>query len=225
MNTAYEVSMSPAIESETGIQAFEVGMNYLFKTVATAPSVTTKTPAAGATGVPVTQSVTAVFDKEMDSSTITSATFYIIKQGGSPLPASVTYNAATKTATLDPCPFTDVVAQSGIDPFYPSKFVAVCAAHGVTTGKPPTTFVPYETITQQPLISMVVRAATLSSPPASFTPNFAPDQFSLNDHYLNARKAAYAGLLGIGPGYQFMGGSTRGECAQLLCNLTILLGS
>jgi|WetSurMetagenome_2_1015567.scaffolds.fasta_scaffold13159_2 hypothetical protein len=440
-NTVYEVSMSPAIKSETGITPFEAGANYLFKTVATAPNVTTKTPAAGATGVPVTQSVTAVFDKEMDSSTITSATFYIIKQGGSPLPANVTYNAATKTATLDPlgdleqgavyevtlssaikgstgatltgapvvwtfttvsaapsvtskvpaagatgvpitqlisavfdkamdattltsatvyiakqggtplpatvtysaasktvtldpladleggaiynvtlanaikgadgqtltgapvvwsfttaaaapsstftdviagvtpysaaiaalaadnvitgfpdgtfrpndfvtrqqfakmivltmgytvtgaevCPFTDVVAQSGTDPFYPSKYVAVCAAHGVTTGKTPTTFAPYETITHQQLISMVVRAAVLSSPPAAFAPNFAPSQFSLNDHYLNARKAAYAGLLegllGMGPGYQFMAGSTRGECAQILYNLTVLLGS
>ena len=101
-NTVYEVSLTSAIESEAGITAFEVGQNYLFKTVATAPNVTTKTPASQATGVPVTQSVTAVFDKEMDASTITSATFYIAKQGGSPLPANVTYNAATKTATLDP---------------------------------------------------------------------------------------------------------------------------
>ena len=100
--TVYEVSLTSAIKSETGVTALEVGQNYLFKTVATAPSVTTKTPASQATGVPVTQNVTAVFDKEMDASTITSATFYIIKQGGSPLPANVTYNAATKTATLDP---------------------------------------------------------------------------------------------------------------------------
>ena len=62
------------------------------------------------------------------------------------------------------CPFTDVVAQTGTDPFYPSKYVAVCAAHGITTGKTPTTFAPYDNITRQQLITMVVRAADAVDP-------------------------------------------------------------
>jgi hypothetical protein len=328
----YQVTLSNAVKGASSIVLTGAPVVWSFTTVASAPTVTTKVPAAGAVGVPVGQMVSATFDKDMDATTLTSATFYIQKSGGSPLPATVMYNAGTRTATLDPladlesnatyqvtlssaiksgnnivlagapvvwsfttaggtssfsdvipgvtpystaiaalaadeiitgfldgtfrpndfvtrqqfakmivltmgfpvtgaevCPFTDVIAQIGADPFYPSKYVAVCAARGIAQGKTPTIFAPYETITHQQLISMVARAATLSSPPVSFTPNFTAGQFSLNDHYLNARKASYAGLLdgllGIGPSYNFMAGSTRGECAQLLYSLMVLLGS
>jgi hypothetical protein len=122
------------------------------------------------------------------------------------------------------CPFTDVTAQTGTDPFYPSKYVAVCATHGITQGKTATTFAPGDDITHQQLITMVARAADLSDPPGSYMPSFTAAQFSLNVHYLNARKAANAGLLaglqGIGPSYNFLAPSTRGECAQILYNLS-----
>ena len=122
------------------------------------------------------------------------------------------------------CPFTDVATQIGTDPFYPSKYVAVCASHGITTGKTPTTFAPGDNITHQQLITMVARAAGLSAPPADYVPSFTAAQFSLDEHYQNARKAAYAGLLdglqGLGPTYDFLAPSTRGECAQLLYNLS-----
>ena len=77
------------------------------------------------------------------------------------------------------CPFVDVAAQSGSDPFYPSKYVAVCALHGITTGKTATTFDPGSTITHQQLITMVARAAGLPDPPAGYTPPFTAAQFSL----------------------------------------------
>ena len=124
---------------------------------------------------------------------------------------------------LEVCPFTDVAAQLGTDPLYPSKYVAVCAARGITQGKTATTFAPTENITRQQLISMVVRGAGLADPPADFVPPFTVGQFSLSEHYLNARKAAFAGLLnglqGVGPGYSFMSVANRGECAQILYNL------
>jgi hypothetical protein len=70
---------------------------------------------------------------------------------------------------------------------------------------------------------MVVRAAGLPEPPAGYAPPFLAGQFSLNEHYLNARKAAYGGLLdgleGIGPAHNFSSSSTRGDCAQLLHHL------
>ncbi len=121
------------------------------------------------------------------------------------------------------CPFVDVATQMGSDPFYPSRYVAVCAAHGVTVGTTPTTFAPGNNITREQLITMVARAAGLPDPPEGYVPPFAPVRFSLEEHYLNARKAAHAGLLagleGIGAGYEFMSPATRGECAQLLYNL------
>ncbi len=125
------------------------------------------------------------------------------------------------------CPFTDVVAQSGSDPLYPAKYVAVCALQGITAGKTPNTFDPGTSITHQQLITMVARAATLAEPPVDYSPPFVASQFSLAEHYANARRAAYAGLLeglqGLGGGYDFGGASTRGECAQILHNLRATL--
>jgi hypothetical protein len=61
------------------------------------------TPANGATGVSVAASPTATFSEAMDPATLTTSTFMLIKQGTStPLAASVSYDAATRVATLDP---------------------------------------------------------------------------------------------------------------------------
>jgi hypothetical protein len=121
------------------------------------------------------------------------------------------------------CPFADVALQIGADPFYPSKYVAVCVARGITVGKTPTTFAPNDNITRQQLITMVVRAARLSEPTPGYAPDFSPGQFSLEDHYWNARKADFAGLLSglrvLGSTYDFTAAATRGECAQILHNL------
>ncbi len=326
--TTYQASLLPAIKGQNGENLAGAPVVWSFTTIAGAPALTTKVPASGATNVPVGQSVSATFDQDMDAATITSANFYVQKAGGSPLPATVTYNAATRTATIDPSadleagsayqvtvstgvrnagglsvagapvvwsfntaapasafsdvipgvtpyygaivelasdgiitgfddgtfrpndmvtrqqfakmivltlqlpvtgaevnPFTDVVAQIGTDPFYPSKYVAVCALNDITQGTTATTFSPYANITHQQLITMIARAANLSEPPAAYAPTFTATQFSPNEHYLNARKAAYAGLLdgllGVGPSYNFFAGSTRGECAQLLYNLQV----
>ena len=70
---------------------------------------------------------------------------------------------------------------------------------------------------------MIVRAANLPDPPADYAPSFSPIQFYPDEHYLNARKAAYAGLLDglqeAGSSYDFLRAASRGECAQLLHNL------
>jgi hypothetical protein len=124
---------------------------------------------------------------------------------------------------FEACPFTDVPTQVGIDPLYPSKYVAACAANGITQGTTATSFDPYADITHQQLITMVARAADLPDPPEDYVPDFAPAQFYPLEHYMNARKAAHAGLLdglvGLGPTYNFLAASSRGECAQLLHNL------
>jgi hypothetical protein len=121
------------------------------------------------------------------------------------------------------CPFVDVFPGAGTDPFYPVKYVAVCAQNNITKGADAAHFNPGANISRQQLITMVVRAAGLSGPPAEYVPSFSAGQFSLDEHYQNARKAAYAGLLdglvGLGPNYGFAAPASRGECAQLLYNL------
>ncbi len=334
----YEVRLTTAVESGAGTPLASA-VEWSFTTAGEAPSVITKVPAAGATSVPVGQTIAATFDKNMDASTLTGATFYVQKSGGSPLPATVAYSSGTRTATLDPAAdleagatyevtlttavegadgqtlagapitwsfstapggggggssFTDVIpgvtpyataivalADEGIisgytdgtfgpdnpvfrkhfakmivgvmglpvseadwsdssKPFtdcgaddladiYPHDYIAVAKANGLTAGKTATTFAPNDHITRQQLVTMVARAAGLSEPPASFTPSFGASQFYPDEHYLNARKLAYAGLLdglaGVGPSYDFFAPASRGECAQLLYNLLLLVTS
>ncbi|MBN1631552.1 MAG: S-layer homology domain-containing protein [Thermoleophilia bacterium] len=117
--------------------------------------------------------------------------------------------------------FTDVATNlDPNDPFYPDKYVAVCAAHGITTGKTETTFAPYADMTRAQLITMVARAAELPDPPPEYIPPFG--EFS-PVHYPWARKAAWAeltnGLMGMGPDFPFLGPAKRGEVCVLLYNL------
>ena len=67
------------------------------------PTVTTTTPAAGATGASLDTAPSAVFSTAMAPSTITSSSFTLTAAGSTtPVAATVSYNAGTTTATLDP---------------------------------------------------------------------------------------------------------------------------
>ncbi len=69
----------------------------------TAPTVTSTTPTSGATGVALGISPSAVFSESMNPSTLTTSTFTLVEQGETtPLPATVSYDVASRTATLDP---------------------------------------------------------------------------------------------------------------------------
>ncbi len=67
----------------------------------TPPTVTGRTPASGATGVGLTTAVTATFSEALDAATVTGTSFQLLN-AGVPVAASVTYSAATNTATLTP---------------------------------------------------------------------------------------------------------------------------
>ncbi|MCL5734596.1 MAG: S-layer homology domain-containing protein [Actinobacteria bacterium] len=121
----------------------------------------------------------------------------------------------------DICPFIDVMtSMPSADPLYPDHYVAVCAAQGITLGKTPSSFAPYDSIYRAQLITMVSRAANLGEPPQDYVPPFGVFDAT---HYPFARKAAYAGLLdgiqGMGPYFAFFHPATRGEVCALLYNL------
>ncbi|HEY5809566.1 MAG TPA: N,N-dimethylformamidase beta subunit family domain-containing protein [Povalibacter sp.] len=67
----------------------------------TKPSVIARSPATGATGVSVTTTVSARFNKPMNASTITSSTFQLRSAAGV-IPATISYNTSTFRATLTP---------------------------------------------------------------------------------------------------------------------------
>jgi hypothetical protein len=66
----------------------------------TPPVVLSVTPASSATGVPLATSVKAVFSEAIDPSSLTSSTYVLRDQGGAAIPATVSYNSGTRTATL-----------------------------------------------------------------------------------------------------------------------------
>jgi hypothetical protein len=67
----------------------------------TPPIVTATSPANGATGVGVTSSVTASFSEALNAGTLSGTTFRLIGPAGS-VAANVSYDAASKVATLAP---------------------------------------------------------------------------------------------------------------------------
>ncbi len=66
------------------------------------PTVTAQSPSAGATGVAVNTAVTATFSEAMDAATITTSNFVLMGPSNSLIPATVSYNVGTRTATLTP---------------------------------------------------------------------------------------------------------------------------
>jgi hypothetical protein len=69
----------------------------------TRPRVTSTSPAANATGVAPSANITATFSEAMMSSSINTTTFKLFKKGSTTkLSALVSYDGATKKATLDP---------------------------------------------------------------------------------------------------------------------------
>ena len=64
-----------------------------------APTVATRSPAPGTTGVAVGTNITASFTEPVQQS---SVSFELRDTSNAPVPAAVTYNAGTRTATLDP---------------------------------------------------------------------------------------------------------------------------
>ena len=67
----------------------------------TPPTVTAVSPVDGATGVSVSTNVTATFSEAVDPATVNGSTF-TLSSGSGTVPAAVGYDAATRTATLNP---------------------------------------------------------------------------------------------------------------------------
>ena len=67
-----------------------------------APTVASRSPAPGATGVSVDTSVTATFSEAMDAATINASTFELRNASNAVVTATVSYDGATRTATLRP---------------------------------------------------------------------------------------------------------------------------
>ena len=68
----------------------------------TPPTVTTRTPTPGSSGINVGSSTTATFSEPMNPGSITTSTFQLRDVSNTLVPANVTYNSGTNVATLAP---------------------------------------------------------------------------------------------------------------------------
>ncbi|MDX1995676.1 MAG: malectin domain-containing carbohydrate-binding protein, partial [bacterium] len=68
----------------------------------TPPTILNRVPAPNATDVAADSNVIVTFSEAMNAATITGSSITLKVQGGATVPAAVTYNAATNTATLNP---------------------------------------------------------------------------------------------------------------------------
>ncbi|MBJ6727239.1 DUF4082 domain-containing protein [Geomesophilobacter sediminis] len=73
-----------------------------FSSDRTPPSVTGVTPASGTVGVPTTAAVSAQFSEALDGTSVSPDTFSLRSGSGIAVPAAVTYDAVSRTATLTP---------------------------------------------------------------------------------------------------------------------------
>src|SRR5262249_31524776 len=68
----------------------------------TTPTITARTPVPGASGINVGSAATVTFSEPMRATTMTAANLTLAEQGGAAVPATVTYDAPTQTATVRP---------------------------------------------------------------------------------------------------------------------------
>ena len=71
-------------------------------TTGPAPAVTSETPISGATGVATSTALTATFNEAVQALTVTSSSLVLKSSSGATVPATVSYNSSTNTATLTP---------------------------------------------------------------------------------------------------------------------------
>jgi hypothetical protein len=101
-STAYTAQLTGVIADVANNGLMPVSWSFVTAAAdTTVPTVTSKTPAAGATGVAVAVNITALFSEAVTG--VSGTSFTLVPQaGGAAIPATVTLDAAGTTATLNP---------------------------------------------------------------------------------------------------------------------------
>jgi hypothetical protein len=102
--TTYTVRLDPSIRSADGV-GLSGAVTWQFTTATQAPApltVSSHSPADGATSVSRSTTIRATFARAIDQSTLTSSSFTLRASDGSLVGASLSYDAASLTATLTP---------------------------------------------------------------------------------------------------------------------------
>ncbi len=102
-STQYTATITTSATDSSGT-ALAANYSWSFTTAAapTPPTVTSTTPASGASNVATGTAVTAIFSQAMNASSLTASTFTLADQSGNSVAGTVTYSSSNNTATFTP---------------------------------------------------------------------------------------------------------------------------
>ena len=102
-STQYTARLAGTVAAADGT-TLAAPVAWTFTTSAPPPplSVTSTSPASGANSVARSTTIIATFSRAVDASTLTTSSFTVAPNGGTPVAATVTYSSASNTATLTP---------------------------------------------------------------------------------------------------------------------------
>jgi Ice-binding-like/Bacterial Ig-like domain len=162
--------------------------NFTTGTAPNPPTVTSTIPLAGATGLPINQTISATFSKAMNPATINSTTFRVTGAGGASVAGVVTYSTPGSVATFTPTAnlaystlYTATITTTAADPA--GSTLASNYVWTFTTGAAPVitlpkviSTIPLNAATGVPLnqllsatFSEAMNCATLTTPATTFT--------------------------------------------------------
>ena len=99
-STSYTAKLTTAVTASDGASLYQ-SYTWTFSPGVIPPTVTAKTPSAGATGVAVTVAPTATFSRAMDATTINGTTVTLSGPSGA-VAATVAYDSGTRIVTITP---------------------------------------------------------------------------------------------------------------------------
>jgi hypothetical protein len=158
-DTTYQVTLTSVVMSTSGLSVLGAPIVWTFKT-AKAPIVFTDVPAGYRYAAAIYQMAARGVLSGFADGTFRPDDSVIRQEFAKMIVRTLGYPVSLN----DVCPFTDVATSTPghpvdpTDPFFPDHYIAVAAAHGVTQGFTPTTFLPYASISRYQVITMVVRA-------------------------------------------------------------------
>ena len=178
-NTTYYTATVSGAQNNSGV-AMSSPFTWSFTTDVAPPTVTSESPASGATGVAVSTKVTATFNEAVQASTISIT---LKNSSGSKVAAKVTYNSTTNTATLTPSAalaysttYTATVSgakDSAGDP------MSAPFSWSFTTGKNSKTATASATAANESV--SLVNAAQIPNQPSSQTVQTSPSPVTVNN--------------------------------------------
>ncbi|MFZ0827904.1 MAG: N,N-dimethylformamidase beta subunit family domain-containing protein, partial [Verrucomicrobiia bacterium] len=150
-NGVYAYSAGPVFPNSSGSGQANYWVDVVFNTSGsldvTPPIVTAVSPADGATAVSIFSSVTGTFSEAINPLTVNNSTFVLVDPANNVVPASMTYNPGTLTATVTPSAalayattYTATLKGGGTDPRIEDPATNALASDFVwsfTTGAPP----------------------------------------------------------------------------------------